>query len=129
MKSWVLSLIGICLSAAPGAAAFGKELEGSAIRDLIAGKRVYLAVPLGGEFPLFYQTNGSVNGSGDAVGLGRFLKPNDSGRWWVDGNKLCQKWTTWYDGKPFCFQIIDQGPGKISWIRDDGYAGTARIGP
>jgi hypothetical protein len=115
------------LLATASSSGLAKELAGPEIRDLIAGKRVYLAVPLGGEFPLYYQTNGQVNGSGDAVGLGRFLKPNDSGRWWVDGNKLCQKWMTWYDGKPFCFQIVDQGSDRIGWIRDDGYSGTARI--
>ena len=129
MKSWFLPISVVCFVAAAGATAFGKELAGAEIRDRVSGKRVYLSVPLGGEFPLFYQSNGSVNGSGDAVGLGRFLKPNDSGRWWVDGNRLCQKWTSWYDGKPFCFQITDQGPGKIGWIRDDGYSGTARIAP
>ncbi|MEJ1936565.1 hypothetical protein WDZ92_40755 [Nostoc sp. NIES-2111] len=103
------------------------KLSGEDLRDAVSGKRVYLAVPLGGEFPLYYQSNGRVDGSGEAVGLGRFLKPSDSGRWWVQGDRLCQKWQTWYEGKVFCFTVSRSSPGKIDWVRDDGMKGTARI--
>lgn len=115
-------------AAAPAQASTGtQKLSGDELRAAIAGKRVYLAVPLGGEFPLFYQSNGRVDGSGEAVGLGRFLKPTDSGRWWVSGEKLCQKWQSWYDGRVFCFTVSRSTPGKINWVRDDGMSGTARI--
>jgi hypothetical protein len=105
----------------------GRPLAGSELRKTIAGKRVYLATPLGGEFPLFYRADGRVDGSGEAVGLGRFLKPSDSGRWWVDGARLCQQWQTWYSGKVFCFTVTGRGPGRIGWVRDDGAEGTARL--
>lgn len=105
----------------------GRSLTGGDLRRAIAGKRVYLATPLGGEFPLFYRADGRVDGSGEAVGLGRFLKPSDSGRWWVDGAKLCQQWQTWYDGKVFCFTVTERGAGRIGWIRDDGAKGVARL--
>ena len=107
--------------------ACAERLGGSELKSFIAGKRVYLKVPLGGEFPMYYAASGKVDGSGDAVGLGRFLKPNDTGRWWIDGDRLCQKWTSWYDGKPFCFTVDKTSAGTISWVRDDGYAGTARV--
>lgn len=105
----------------------GRALAGNDLKRAIAGKRVYLAVPLGGEFPLFYRPDGRVDGSGEAVGLGRFLKPTDSGRWWVDGAKLCQQWQTWYSGRVFCFTVTEQGPGRIGWVRDDGERGVARL--
>ncbi|MBY0612517.1 MAG: hypothetical protein K2P80_10065 [Beijerinckiaceae bacterium] len=105
-----------------------QRLSGQQLTGFIAGKRVYLKVPLGGEMPLYYAASGKVDGSGEAVGLGRFLKPSDSGRWWVDGDRLCQKWSTWYDGKPFCFTIDRTGDSTIAWVREDGYAGTARVG-
>ena len=121
----IACLIGLVSS--PAALA-SSPLSGEAIKDRVAGKRIYLKIPLGGEFPLYYQTNGVVNGSGEAVGLGRFMRPKDSGKWWINGNRLCQQWQTWYDGKPFCFTITDNGPSQIKWKRDDGLAGTARIG-
>jgi hypothetical protein len=105
----------------------GKMLEGSDLRRAVAGKRIYLSTPFGGEFPLFYRADGRVDGSGEAVGLGRFLKPSDSGRWWVDGGRLCQQWQTWYDGKVFCFRVSEKGPGRIGWVRDDGEKGIARV--
>ncbi len=106
----------------------GERLSGDRLRRFLAGKRIYLAVPLGGELPLFYRADGHVDGSGQAAGLGRFLAPSDSGRWWVDGEKVCQKWRTWYDGRTFCF-TLDVLPGeKVAWHRDDGEKGVARFG-
>jgi len=100
----------------------------SAIRSLVAGKRVYLKVPLGGEFPLFYRTNGSVTGDGSALGLGKYLAPRETGEWWVDGGKLCQRFPTWYKAKTNCFRIEPTGEAQLRWKRDDGYSGRARIG-
>ncbi len=105
-----------------------EELQGAQLKKLVNGKRIYLSVPLGGEFPLYYKKGGTVDGSGEATGLGRTMKPNDSGKWWVSGSKLCQKWQTWYDGKTFCFTIQQTAEAKIAWTRDDGYSGTARVG-
>lgn len=105
----------------------GRPLEGDALRRTISGKRVYLATPLGGEFPLFYRPDGRVDGSGEAVGLGRFLKPRDSGRWWVDGSRLCQQWQSWYEGRVFCFSLTQKGADRLGWVRDDGEKGLARL--
>lgn len=104
------------------------QLSEKEIRNTVAGKRIYLKVPLGGEFPLYYQANGKVSGSGDAVGLGRFMQPKDQGRWWVRGNRLCQKWQAWYDGKQFCFTLSRGDGDTLFWRRDDGMTGRARIG-
>jgi hypothetical protein len=113
------------ISVAPAAAS---TLSGTEIRQTVTGKRIYLSVPMGGEFPLYYRPDGRIDGSGEAVGLGRFLKPKDSGRWWVAGDRLCQKWQTWYDGKTFCFTLASRGGDKVVWARDDGEKGVARIG-
>ena len=125
-----IALLALTLVAAPilsAVPAQAKMLEGGELRRVIAGKRVYLATPLGGEFPLFYRPDGRVDGSGEAVGLGRFLKPKDSGRWWVDGRNLCQQWQSWYDGRVFCFTVSQQGANQIAWVRDDGEKGIARL--
>ncbi len=53
------------------------------IRDGIVGRRIFLAVPFGGEFPLKYREDGR----GEALGLGRFAKPNDTGNWWIQADR------------------------------------------
>jgi hypothetical protein len=108
--------------------AFADRLSGDEIRQRVTGKRIYLAAPLGGEFPLYYRTDGKVDGTGEAVGLGRLARPSDSGRWWVRGDSLCQKWQTWYDGKTMCFTLTTIGNNKLRWDQDNGDTGTARIG-
>lgn len=111
----------------PGSAN-GQELSGAELKSFVNGKRVYLQVPLGGEFPLHYKKSGTVSGDGTALGLGKFLAPKESGKWWVDANRLCQKWPTWYKGRTTCFKITKTGPATLRWLRDDGTKGKARIG-
>jgi hypothetical protein len=106
----------------------GERYSDSDIQRLIVGKRIYLAAPLGGEFPLNYRRSGTVDGSGEAVGLGRLAKPNDTGKWWIREDRLCQQFSTWYKGAPMCFELYRTGERTLKWIRDNGQTGTARIG-
>jgi hypothetical protein len=102
-------------------------LRGAQIERTIVGKRIYLATPFGGEFPMNYRAGGVVDGDGEALGLGRMVAPKDTGRWWIDGDRLCQQWREWYDGKAFCFTLQQTGPTSLLWLRDDGMKGSARI--
>ena len=106
----------------------GEPVQGEAIKTFVAGKRIYLSVPLGGEMPLHYRQEGIVDGSGEAIGLGKFFAPRDQGRWWVRDNSLCQQWESWYSGKVFCFTLESLPDNKLVWRRDDGEVGIARIG-
>lgn len=128
MKRHIALIAAFAAAIFAGAPAFANELDGEEIRRAVTGKRIYLATPLGGEIPLYYRADGRVDGSGEAVGLGRWLKPSDSGRWWVAGSRLCQQWQTWYDGEQMCFRLRETGNGKIAWTRDNGETGLARIG-
>ena len=121
----VTLLAALSFIALPAAAAM---LDGNDIKRKVSGKRIYLATPMGGEFPLFYRPDGRVDGSGEASGLGRFMRPTDSGRWWISGNKLCQKWQTWYDGNTMCFTLTNVGQDRLRWDQDNGDTGLARIG-
>jgi len=109
--------------------AAGERYTSTDIRTDIVGRRIFLAAPFGGEFPLNYRRNGRVDGSGEALGLGRFTKPMDTGRWWIDTDLLCQKFRTWYDGRSMCFELYRVDDRRLKWIRNDGKSGTARIGP
>lgn len=108
--------------------AMADVLKGEAIDQTVRGKRIYLATPFGGEFPLNYRPNGRVDGDGEALGLGRLMRPQDSGRWWVRDNRLCQQWSTWEQGQTYCFTLRKTGPRSLAWVRNDGLEGTARIG-
>ncbi|WP_290541584.1 hypothetical protein [Aestuariivirga sp.] len=116
--------LALALLAAPAAAG---KLAGAELQSFISGKRVYLAAPLGGEIPLTYRAGGVVDGSGEAAGLGKYMTPKDRGRWWVAGERLCQKWQQWYGGKTFCFTVTKLSGNKIKWVRDDGRSGVARL--
>lgn len=123
----VTGLATIAALMAGPALAQDQALTGAEIQSEIIGKRIYLATPFGGEFPLNYLTSGEVNGDGEALGLGRFVQPEDTGQWWIDGNRLCQQFQVWYDGEPMCFDLAWTGPSELYWVRDNGETGTARI--
>jgi hypothetical protein len=122
---WAMALL---IQMQPVHASSAEILSGTGLKTFISGKRIYLKAPLGGELPLYYRADGIVNGSGAAVGLGRFMAPKDSGRWWVAKNKICQKWATWYNGKTFCFTLTKLSNSRVLWKRDDGAEGISRIG-
>ena len=128
MKTRRIGLAGITsmVFAAAGAGP-ASALQGEEIKALIGGKRVYLSTPLKIELPLYYQADGSVTGNIAKFSMASMFAPKETGRWWVEGNRMCQKFPTWYKGRQFCFTIEKLGGNRISWVRDDGYSGTARI--
>ena len=104
-----------------------QPLKGSALDRAVSGRTIYLATPFGGEFPMNYHSDGRIDAQGEASGLGRFVRPNDTGRWWVAGEKLCQKWSNWYEGRTFCFVLHRVDEARLAWERDDGLSGIARV--
>jgi len=122
-----LGLMGLFFLLHPARARADALLSGPEIREIVLENRVYLATPLGGELPLNYRANGVVDGSGEAIGLGRFLQPKDKGRWWIADNRLCQQWERWYDGAQMCFTLRRAGDNALVWQKDDGESGRARL--
>lgn len=104
-------------------------MTGEQIREAVTANRVYLATPLGGELPMNYRPGGRVDASGEAIGLARFFKPQDSGRWWINNNQLCQQWQEWYKGQRMCFTLERVGSNQLIWRRDNGESGKARLAP
>ncbi|MBR0558305.1 hypothetical protein J5J10_21640 [Ciceribacter sp. L1K23] len=103
------------------------ELSGGEVKELIAGKTVRLDTPLGIKLPLRYRTDGAVAGDISGFSMASMFAPKEEGRWWVDGQRLCQQWPTWYKGRTFCFTIKKLDGNRIAWQRDDGATGTAVI--
>ena len=51
---------------------------------------------------------------------------SDSGKWWVADDQLCQQWSSWMDGKTYCYKLTRNG-STVQWVRNDGRSGTARV--
>lgn len=108
-------------------AANARELNGTELRKTVAGKTVYLASS-GIVLPIIYRANGTMSGKLEAFAASLAgSAPSDTGRWWITKNQLCQKWNKWLGGKSYCFRVKKQGK-SVTWVRNDGRSGTARIG-
>jgi hypothetical protein len=104
------------------------QLAGDELRQAISGKTVYLNIA-GFELPISYAANGRMSGkmSTVAASFSRGDGAQDRGKWWVAGDQLCQQWTSWMDGKTYCYRLTRDG-STVRWVRNDGRSGTARIG-
>lgn len=112
------------LSAATGACADPVPLTADDLRGL-AGSLVEIDTPLGTKLPIRFGKDGLV--SAEAGELAPLLgSKKDRGRWWVDGDKLCSKWFRWFDAKPRCITVAQDGT-RLHWRQDDGDTGTATL--
>jgi hypothetical protein len=129
MKVGAIVLSAALALPASGALAEDAALAGDALKKAISGKTVFLKIS-GFELPIKYAANGRMSGkmSTVAASLSRGDGSSDSGKWWVENDQLCQKWTAWMDGKTYCYKLTQQGKTSVRWVRNDGKSGTARIG-
>jgi hypothetical protein len=114
-------VLGAALAAEPA------PLSGDELRKAVSGKTVYLRIS-GFELPIRYSPGGGMSGRMGAVAatLARGDAASDRGKWWVSGRQLCQQWTSWMEGKSYCYTLTRRG-NSVSWVRNDGRSGSARI--
>src|SRR5262245_1047794 len=114
--------LGTALAAAPA------SLTGDELRKAVSGKTVYLRISVF-ELPIRYSPGGSMAGSMGAMAatVARGESASDRGKWWVSGNELCQRWSSWMEGKAYCYKLTRRG-NSVTWVRNDGHSGSARIG-
>ena len=114
-----------CLLFATRAAAEPAVLSGETLKAAVTGAVLEVETPLGVKVPIRYSEDGRV--TGEARGLAYYLgAETDTGKWWVSSDRLCHKWSKWFDGVLQCIRISRQG-SRIFWRRDDGETGTAVI--
>jgi hypothetical protein len=123
---WIVAA-GLALPATASLAA-PAQLAGDELRQAVSGKTVYLNIS-GFELPINYAANGRMSGkmSTVAASFSRGDGAQDRGKWWVANDQLCQQWTSWMDGKAYCYRLTRDG-ATVRWVRNDGRSGTARIG-
>ncbi len=104
------------------------SLSGDELRKAVSGKTVYLRIS-GFDLPIRYSEGVSMAANMGAVAatLARGESASDRGKWWVSGSELCQRWSSWMEGKTYCYKLTRQG-NRVTWIRNDGRSGSARIG-
>jgi hypothetical protein len=123
----LIMAVGLAL---PAATVFAEPntLSGEELRQAISGKTVYLNVS-GFELPIRYAANGRMSGkmSTIAASFSRGDGASDHGKWWVADDQLCQQWSSWMNGKSYCYKLTRNG-SQVQWVRNDGHSGTARIG-
>lgn len=101
---------------------------GDELRHAVSGKTIYLNIS-GFELPIRYASNGRMRGKLGTVAasFSRGDGSQDSGKWWIANDQLCQKWTSWMDSKQYCYKLSRHGK-QVRWVRSDGRTGTARLG-
>jgi hypothetical protein len=107
------------------AAAQTRPVKGETIKALISGGTIQLDTPIGATLPLNFAPDGTVTGS-SAVLAFYLGSTKDHGRWWISGNKLCTKFSRWFDREESCLLIRPEGR-KFAWTKDNGDTGTASI--
>ncbi len=127
LKQFLLTAASSALAVGAALSAEPASLSGDELRKAVSGKTVYLNIS-GFELPIRYSPGGSMSGRMGAVAaLARGDATSDRGKWWVSGSQLCQQWTSWMEGKSYCYTLTRRG-NIVSWLRNDGRSGSARIG-
>ena len=118
------TLVAFTVSAA--AASKGKPLNSSSAKRVLTGSANLFPTPLGGGFRINYGRGGKLSGSSSVFSVNSSWGSKDRGRWWVRKGQVCQKWNTWYKGKPYCFKLRLDGK-TVYWTRNDGLSGKAKL--
>jgi hypothetical protein len=128
LKTALMTVAAVATLSFGAVQANAQALSGDALRGAISGKTVLLNIS-GFELPVQYSPSGTMKGSMGTVAaaLARGDGSSDRGKWWVDGDQLCQKWYTWMEGQTYCYKLSRNG-SDVRWVRNDGRSGTARIG-
>jgi len=59
--------------------------------------------------------------------LSRGESASDNGHRRTQDDQLCQRWTSWMEGKSYCYKLTRRGK-TVQWLRNNGRSGTARLG-
>ncbi len=104
------------------------RLQGDELAKAVAGKVVYMKTD-GVTVPIHYKADKTMTGKIQSVKamLAISTPKSDSGKWWIDTDRLCQRWSRWLDGKTHCYKLERNG-SNVLWERNDGRKGRARLG-
>ena len=123
--SWRSIAVGVVCTVPMAACAEPVMLNGPALTVAMTGATVEVDTPFRLRLPVQYSADGKI--TAEAGGLSGYLgSASDHGKWWVETDRLCHKWSRWFDRETQCLRIIRDG-ANLQWSRDDGQKGTATI--
>ncbi len=95
------------------------HMTGEEIRSAISGQTFVDTRPVrfAGTLNTF-DPSGTMNGRPQA-GSPAEQFGSDRGKWWIEGDKFCRKWTRWQAGRTGCFSFVADGDA-IKWINRYG---------
>lgn len=126
VKQILLVALALATCAGPAFSEAG-TLTGKALRKAVSGRIVTISTAVGVPLAIRYRGNGTMTSRARAVLAAYTGSRNDRGVWWISGNRLCQRWSNWLDGKSYCYRLHRRGK-LVHWVRSDGRTGTAIIG-
>ena len=96
------------------------------LQRLLSGRKVHLTTSLGATIPMHFRADGSL--SGHANGYAFYLgSQTDTGKWWIESDKICTKWSRWLDRDTMCIRITGKRGERYFWRSDEGKTGSAQI--
>lgn len=119
-----LTIIG-CLTVAGTVCAEPVPLTDETIESTLAGSLLEMDTPLGTKIPVRFTKNGLVSGEAGIL-AGMLGAEKDRGRWWTKNDQLCVKWFRWFEAKPKCASLRQDG-SRIYWRERGGESGTATL--
>ena len=112
-----LPLLILALAAAPAAAE--EPLGAAQIVEAVTGATTSGINAYGNPYTV------EIREAGTTWGIAGFSDEyEDTGTWWLEGDRFCRRWTTLLEGQTACFDVFIAG-GKITWV--DAATGDARV--
>ena len=87
--------------------ATAKTLTADDIKEKLIGKKQSFVTKDGFTGNVRYSKNGKAK-----LWKGNFTPSSDSGKWWFEGNKICNQWKVIRGGQPKCSSIRTSAGGK-----------------
>ena len=117
-----VGVMALAIVAAAMAPAVGKPagaLSGAEIKTYFSGTRIYGTTPSGKTWLIDFNADGTFRGA--------VPKGEDVGKWWIEGDTLCRKWTAWenqemgHSKKQACFWIVlERAKKRVNYYNKDG---------
>ena len=86
----------------------GSALTGAELKELLSGNTVMgVNHKKGRDFRIFHSSNGKISASAENHDGSR--PDSDEGKWWIEGNKRCTKFSRWGKGFTHCKEIFKSG--------------------
>lgn len=115
-------IVAVAVTGLTAAGVQAGDLSGPELKQFLSGRTIHLSAPFG-VLPIRFHAGGTMVARSKLMAVYAGVS-EDRGRWYVRGNKVCQRWKIWKKGKEQCFTLSRNGR-VVRWRSSDGMSGTA----